>query len=61
MIDPAKKEELLKITCNNILILEKKIVKMYEDKKEAPSLIIPKSLLGFTKGQAYQKFLFSIY
>jgi len=40
---------------------EKKISKMHEDKKEAPSLIIPKSLLSFSKSTAYKQFLFSIY
>jgi hypothetical protein len=34
---------------------------MHEDKKEAPSLIIPKSLLNFSKTPIYQNFLFSIH
>jgi hypothetical protein len=34
---------------------------MHEDKKEAPSLIIPKSLLTFSKTVSYQRFLFAIY
>jgi hypothetical protein len=34
---------------------------MREDKKEAPSLIIPKSLLSFAKTQSYQDFLFGIF
>ena len=34
---------------------------MHEDKKEAPSLIIPKSLLAFAKTNPYQKFLFAIF
>jgi hypothetical protein len=34
---------------------------MHEDKKEAPSLIIPKSLLAFARTPPYQQFLFAIY
>lgn len=34
---------------------------MHEDKKEAPSLIIPKSLLSFAKTTSYNQFLFGIY
>lgn len=34
---------------------------MEEDKKEAPSLIIPKSLTNFVQTQAYQRFLYGIY
>lgn len=41
--------------------IEKKVLKMHEDKKEAPSLIIPKSLLTFSKTTSYQQFLFAIF
>lgn len=34
---------------------------MHEDKKEAPSLVIPKSLIAFTHTDPYQQFLFGIY
>jgi hypothetical protein len=34
---------------------------MHEDKKEAPSLVIPKSLLAFAHTEAYQSFLFGIF
>ena len=34
---------------------------MHEDKKEAPSLVIPKSLLAFTQTKSYQQFLFGIF
>ena len=34
---------------------------MHEDKKEAPSLVIPKSLLAFIHTKSYQKFLFGIF
>lgn len=36
-------------------------MKMFEDKKETPSLIIPKQLTTFVKGESYSKFLFYIY
>lgn len=34
---------------------------MFEDKKETPSLIIPKNLTNFIKTESYNKFLFYIY
>ena len=34
---------------------------MHEDKKEAPSLVIPKSLIAFTDTKSYRQFLFGIY
>jgi hypothetical protein len=54
----------IRITKNDMyhdLNQEKKVQKMHEDKKEAPSLIIPKSLLTFSKTNSYQQFLFAIY
>jgi hypothetical protein len=44
-----------------LLAIERKIAKMHEDKKEAPSLVIPKSLITFTHTDPYQHFLFGIY
>lgn len=34
---------------------------MLEDKKETPSLVIPKSILQFASTPTYQLFLFSLY
>lgn len=56
-----EKLQLIKATGICFAQLEKKIAKMHEDKKEAPSLIIPKSLLAFAKTASYEKFLFGIY